>query len=125
MTLAEKVLWQALRKLPANVRRQAPIGRYFADFCCHGPKVVVEVDGPFHDLPDSELHDADRTAWLEAQGYRVLRFRNAEVAHELDRVVGEIAVALKVATPHHSGEASRLAPPSPALPPSRGKGGAA
>ena len=122
MTLAEKILWAELRKLGANVRRQAPIGRYVADFVCHGPRVVIEVDGVLHDLSESGLHDAERTAWLEAQGYRVLRFRNAEIVDDLDRVAREIAVALKVAPLEASDRTSRLTPPSPTLPPSRGKG---
>ena len=89
MTLAEKVLWQALRKLPANVRRQAPIGRYFADFCCHGPKVVVEVDGPFHDLD----HDAKRDPWLANAGFRVLRFTNSQIAGADPLILSRILAA--------------------------------
>jgi very-short-patch-repair endonuclease len=91
-----------------NFRRQAPIGRYIVDFVHHGSKLIVEVDGPLHDLPERRLSDAERTRWLEGQGYRVLRFQEAVVRNDLYTVADRIAA-----------EAS---PPSPTLPPSRGKG---
>jgi very-short-patch-repair endonuclease len=92
-----------------NFRRQAPIGRFVVDFVQHAAKLIVEIDGPLHDLPEKQLSDAARTAWLESQGYRVLRFPEATVRNDLYSVADRIAA-----------EAS---PPSPTLPPSRGKGG--
>jgi very-short-patch-repair endonuclease len=79
MTLPEKKLWDELRKLDMNIRRQAPIGRYVADFACHAASLVIEVDGPMHDLPDEQLRDLERTAGLRSQGYQVMRVPN-EVA---------------------------------------------
>ena len=76
MTLPEKRLWDELRKLDMNIRRQAPIGRYIADFACHAASLVVEVDGPMHDLPDEQLRDIARTEWLRSQGYQVMRIPN-------------------------------------------------
>ena len=108
-TLGEKVLWKALRRLDLNVRRQAPIGRYIADFAIHSARLIVEVDGPVHEQPEQALHDAERDAWLASQSYRVLRFTTAEVLADPDRVADQV-------------RASALSPPSPALPPSRGKG---
>jgi very-short-patch-repair endonuclease len=122
LTLPEKLLWAELRKLDLNIRRQAPIGRYIADFACHGPKLVVEIDSERHDLPESQLHDAERSAWLNAQGYKVLRFRNGEVVDDLPRVVDAIAAVLQGAPRAAASDAARPTPPSPALPPSRGKG---
>ncbi|WP_310540969.1 endonuclease domain-containing protein [Phenylobacterium sp.] len=78
MTLPEKRLWAELRKLGLNIRRQAPLGRYVADFACHAARLVIELDGPRHDLEASQIYDHERTQWLETQGYRVLRFRNDE-----------------------------------------------
>ncbi len=109
MTLGEKVLWKELRRLDLHVRRQVPMGRYVADFAIHAARLIVEVDGPQHEQPDQVLHDAQRTERLASQGYRVLRFTSAEVLKDAP------AVALKV-------QAAALSPPSPALPPSRGKG---
>ena len=58
-------------------RRQHPIGPYIVDFFCATRRLVIEVDGGQHDAN----RDADdrRTAWLEARGYRVLRFWNNDV----------------------------------------------
>tara|TARA_R110001606_G_scaffold12306_10_gene53450 strand:- start:7104 stop:7598 length:495 start_codon:yes stop_codon:yes gene_type:complete len=108
-TLAERLLWEALRKRKMNFRRQAPIGRFIADFAHLASRLVIEVDGPFHDLPDRQISDAARTRWLNDNGYRVVRFPEKQVRDELMAVVEQIVAAT---TP----------PPSPALPPSRGKG---
>ncbi|MGZ9202280.1 MAG: endonuclease domain-containing protein [Caulobacteraceae bacterium] len=108
-TFAERLMWGELRKLKANYRRQAPMGRFVVDFIHHDSRVVIEVDGPFHDLPERQVRDAARTIWLESQGYRVIRFGEDAVRNDLFTVIERI-------------EAERLSPPSPALPPSRGKG---
>ena len=65
-------------------RRQQPIGPYFVDFVCFECKVIIEVDGGQHLQRAS--YDTDRTRWLEAQGYRVLRFWNGEVLANTDAV---------------------------------------
>ena len=108
MTVDEERLWQALRKLKANIRRQAPMGPYVVDFVCHAAKLVIEVDGYYHSLPERQERDAERDAWLNRQGYRVLRIPTAEVQAGLATVCDRIE--------------AELSPPSPALPPSRGKG---
>jgi very-short-patch-repair endonuclease len=148
MTWSEQRLWPELRKLCANFRRQAPIGRYFADFACHAQQLVIEVDGGIHErLPEVAARDFERQQWLEGQGYRVLRFTDRPVANDLQVCVDAVRKAL--ALPLDGGGlgggvfaemtgklewalapngASRLpdvrTPPSPALPPSRRKGGA-
>ena len=99
MTLAEKLLWAELRKLDAHIRRQAPIGRYIADFACHETKLVIEVDSERHDLPESQFHDAVRTQWLMSQGYRVLRFRNGDIFEDLGTVVAGITAACSPSSP--------------------------
>jgi very-short-patch-repair endonuclease len=78
MTASERKLWAALRKLDLGIRRQAPIGRYIADFIHHGSALIIEIDGARHDLPEAQLHDLERDAWLNSQGYRVLRIRDSE-----------------------------------------------
>ncbi len=90
MTVSERKLWWALRKLGLHVRRQAPIGRYVADFVLHDLALVIELDGPRHDLPEAQLHDALRDQWLSSQGYRVLRFRNEQALYDPDGVVKAI-----------------------------------
>ncbi|HSV03565.1 MAG TPA: endonuclease domain-containing protein [Phenylobacterium sp.] len=84
MTWTEARLWKELRKLDVNFRRQAPIGRYFADFASHARRLVIEIDGGVHArLPDVAARDLERQAWLESQGYRVLRFTDRQVSNDL------------------------------------------
>jgi very-short-patch-repair endonuclease len=108
MTLGEQRLWKALRALKLNIRRQAPIGPYVVDFVSHAAKLVIEIDGYYHSLPDRQAADVQRDQWLARQGYRVLRVSDHDVDQNLAKVVDRIV--------------AELSPPSPALPPSRGKG---
>src|SRR4051794_31884950 len=145
MNYPEQRLWKELRKLDAHIRRQAPVGRYVADFACHSKRVVIEVEGGVHErLPEVALRDIERTAWLEAQGYQVLRFSDVQVLNDIHRVVDAVRKAL--ALPLDGGGlgggavsafadgaalgsaptsvrpgAAQQTPPSPTLPPSRGK----
>jgi very-short-patch-repair endonuclease len=95
-TEAEKKLWRYLRQLSpdrSHFRRQATTGPYFADFACHRTRIVIEVDGGQH--ADSES-DARRTSYLEANGYRVLRFWNHDVLGNIEGVVEAIMSAVGV-----------------------------
>jgi very-short-patch-repair endonuclease len=96
-TPAEALLWTVLRKrdvLGCRARRQHAIGPYVLDFWIPSAKLAIEVDGPIHDEPHIAAQDRERTAWLEAQGIKVLRFSNADVQYELDNVVLRIQRAL-------------------------------
>jgi very-short-patch-repair endonuclease len=97
-TEAEKHLWRLLREnFPrARFRRQAPIRHYIVDFASHRAMLVIEVDGGQH----SEERDAARTAAIEAEGYRVLRFWNNDVLGNSDGVLVAISDALP--QPHPS-----------------------
>ena len=110
-TDAERKLWQRLRALPgaAHFRRQATIGSYFADFACHTNRLVIEIDGGQH--ADS-ASDGRRTDYLNALGYRVLRFWNNDVLGNIDGVLETIIDALRVAPPT----------PDPSPPRERGEG---
>lgn len=91
-TDAEARMWWHLRAARfggLKFRRQQPIGRYIVDFVCFERKLVVEIDGSQH-LADGE-RDHARTAWLESQGYTVLRFWNDDVLRDAACVVEEIA----------------------------------
>src|SRR5436305_6655133 len=113
-TDAERRLWSALRDRRLSgyrFRRQFPIGRYIADFACTRHRLIVEADGGQHD--ESET-DRRRTVWLEARGWRVLRFWNNDVLTNTEGVVETILRELREDTPHPP-TASRRAPPSPAM----------
>lgn len=71
-------------------RRQSPLGAYIIDFECRKAKLCVEVDGAQHNMTDALEYDAERTAWLNKQGYEVLRFSNDDVLRRTDDVVGQI-----------------------------------
>lgn len=90
-TPAEQKLWAHLRNRNLGgykFRRQHPIGPFIADFCCVEVGLVIEVDGGGH-LEQAE-YDRDRTAWLEEQGFHVVRFWNDNVLKNLDEVAQEI-----------------------------------
>lgn len=89
----ERRLWQALREAfpDARFRRQVPFGPYHADFCTHGSKLIVEVDGDDHAMKSES--DAERTRFLKDEGYHVIRFANADVMRNLAGVVAAIGDA--------------------------------
>jgi very-short-patch-repair endonuclease len=93
-TEAEDKLWYALReKLPAyKWRFQVPFHPYYADFACLKARLIIEVDGGQHD--EAGARDARRTRFLEAKGYRVLRFWNNDVLENPDGVLEAIAISL-------------------------------
>lgn len=87
-TPAEQQLGFALRAerfAGVKFRRQKVIGPYIADFASNAPKLMVELDGHLHG--DTAAYDAKRTAYLTHAGYRVVRFTNADVMHNLDGVL--------------------------------------
>jgi len=90
-TPAEAKLWAYLRAHRANdigFRRQHAIGPCIVDFCAPRRKLIIELDGSHH--LDQEEYDAERTVFLEARGYRVLRFFNSDVMNKTEDVVGII-----------------------------------
>jgi very-short-patch-repair endonuclease len=94
-TRAEHRLWLQLRiKRIARrrFRRQVRLDRYVVDFACFSLRLIIEVDGPSHELTPAQ--DAVRTRRLEAQGYRVIRFSNEQVMRELDSVVETIRAVI-------------------------------
>ncbi|GAA0723937.1 endonuclease domain-containing protein [Dokdonella soli] len=100
-TDAERWLWRHLRNrqlLGWKFRRQHEIGPYIADFVCTGAWLIVELDGGHHVAQASQ--DARRTEWLQAAGYRVLRFWNDDVLKSIESVLEQIVVALAATAPH-------------------------
>jgi very-short-patch-repair endonuclease len=98
-TPAERVLWQQLRLLKSegrHFRRQVRLASYVADFACHYPKLVIELDGGQHG--DAIQYDNQRTSALNAEGYQVLRFWNNDVTEGLEGVVDRIRNAVKLPT---------------------------
>ena len=85
-TEAERRFWNLVRNRSINglkFVRQYPIGPYIADFACRERMLVVELDGSQH---AESKYDERRTAFINAEGYSVLRFWNTEVLRELASV---------------------------------------
>ncbi|WP_313331188.1 endonuclease domain-containing protein [Comamonas sp.] len=96
-TAAEQLLWRHLRNRQlagAKFRRQHPLGPYILDFVCLEHGLVVEVDGGQHAQAPQQLHDQQRTAWLQQQGLQVLRFWNHEVLQQTNEVLAQLLQAL-------------------------------
>jgi very-short-patch-repair endonuclease len=86
-TDAERLFWSRVRSHRLHgfkFKRQQPVGRYIVDFVCFEAELVVELDGGQH---SANVRDAARDAWLQAQGYRVLRFWNNDVLKNIDGVI--------------------------------------
>ena len=92
-TDVERKLWQRLRSgqlAGYTFRRQHEFSGYVLDFYCVAAHLVIELDGGQHYSDEGLKRDAERTAFLEANGLRVLRFTNTSVNRELDAVLEEI-----------------------------------
>jgi len=92
---AERRMWSALRDrrlLRYKFRRQHPIGGLIVDFVCTQYRLAIEVDGGQH---ADNAADALRTAWLESQGWRMIRFWNNDVLGNTNGVVETILRALQ------------------------------
>ena len=89
MTLAEKALWEELkRKETFNVRfkRQHPIDIFVVDFYCHKYKLAIEVDGDIHLREEVQEYDDGRLHDIEKFGIKILRFKNKEVLENIEMV---------------------------------------
>jgi very-short-patch-repair endonuclease len=91
-TQAESLLWEAVRgkQMGQPFRRQHIIGEFIADFVCLPTKLIIELDGRYHSLPEQQISDEQRTQWLQHQGYKVVRFTNEQVFHDLENTIKNI-----------------------------------
>jgi len=95
-TEAEDVLWQEIRNRKINgckFRRQHPIAGYIPDFVCLEKKLIVEIDGDYHNVEEQKKFDEARTEWLLEHNYKLIRFTNDEVLHQLPKVLEQISNA--------------------------------
>ncbi len=101
-TPAEEFLWQQLKGKNLDnckFRRQHIIGDCIADFICLQKKLVIEVDGKYHDTIEMKEYDELRTQLFQEYGLKVIRFTNEEVLNEIDKVLINIKTELSNLTP--------------------------
>lgn len=99
---AEQKLWRYLRDRQLQglkFRRQFPLPPYVLDFYCAERKLVLELDGGQH--IESAQYDLERTAFLQARGFTILRFWNDDVILKTDAVLNRIL--LEIEKPPHPG----------------------
>jgi len=102
MSDEERILWMLLRDrrfADFKFRRQVPLGVYVADFVCFERKLVLELDGSQHAEPEQAAFDAERTAYLEAAGFRVARLWCSDLFKDRDGALQLIWDALTSPSP--------------------------
>lgn len=91
--MIEARLWSELRGRREDglkFRRQHPVPPYVLDFASRKLKLAIEIDGPSHFVEGAAFKDAQRTEYLESQGWTVIRFTNADVVEDIDAVIEAI-----------------------------------
>jgi type I restriction enzyme, S subunit len=104
-TPAEDLFWELVRNrrfMDLKFRRQHQFGDYVADFYCHEHRLVIELDGGVHDAQHKKDHKRD--AWMKAQGYTVLRFKNEQLLDDPEVVFMRIAASLPLPLGEGRGE---------------------
>lgn len=95
-TEAEDLMWQRLRNSQTGhkIRRQHAIGTFIADFACLEKKLVIEIDGAYHDEAQQQSYDEARTQFLATKGFQVIRFSNEAVLQQTSTVLSTIKATL-------------------------------
>ena len=92
--MPNKLIWKQLHAHRLNgekFRRQQIIAPYIVDFDPFGARLIIEADGGQNHESRS---DAARDAWLQAQGFRIMRFWNHDILRNRDTVLESIWQAL-------------------------------
>ena len=92
-TIAEKLLWEKLRNNQLGglkFRRQHPVNIYIADFYCHKFKLIIELDGDYHNQEEQKQKDEVRTEVLRLNDLKIIRFKNEEVEQDINQVLTAI-----------------------------------
>jgi very-short-patch-repair endonuclease len=86
-TPEENKMWHILLKnFKPRFFRQRIIGNYIVDFYCPSLKLIIEIDGSQHNLPENQRYDQKRTKFLENSGYKILRFTNDDINKRIRNV---------------------------------------
>lgn len=97
-TAAEDAMWQLIRNRrisQTKFRRQHAVEGFVVDFVSIECKLIIEVDGSVHEQAEQQAYDTQRQSVLEAHGFKVLRFSNADVLQHADAVSQMIAAVIE------------------------------
>ena len=97
ITEAESFLWKNLKDKQLEgfkFRREHVIDQFIVDFVCLSKRLIVEVDGGYHNKIEIREADILRTQILNKSGYTVIRFTNEEILNDIDNVISKITKAL-------------------------------
>lgn len=97
-TIAEKLAWRYLRNrqlLGYKFKRQYSVDKFVIDFYCPELKLVIELDGSIHELPDQKKRDEVRQKYLEEFGIKFIRIKNEELLGNPDKAFNHIALGIK------------------------------
>ena len=92
-TESEIILWNILKDYKLRgfkFSRQHPIANYIADFYCHKAKLIIEIDGEYHNNMEQVLIDKERTEYFNEIGLQEIRFTNNQVLFEIEIVLNKI-----------------------------------
>ena len=105
------LLWHYLKekKIGYKFRRQHIVGEYITDFINLKHKLIIEVDGKYHQEAEQVIKDAQRTQYLEQKGYTVIRFTNEEVFNHLEDVIKKIKETIMAIDSHNTPQTARFA----------------
>lgn len=102
MTKEERQLWYGfLRSYSVRFSRQKVLGKYIVDFYSSEARLVIELDGSQHYDDENMKNDAERTAFLEAYGLKVIHIPNNEVNRNFRGVCEYIDSAVKQSLNQH------------------------
>ncbi|MBN8860675.1 MAG: leucine--tRNA ligase, partial [Sphingobacteriales bacterium] len=95
-TPAENLLWQNIRnnKLGIKVRRQHSVKGYIVDFALLEARLIVELDGEYHNEEQQRTYDDARTKFLNEFDLKLIRFTNEEVLNDISTVIEKIKAAI-------------------------------
>ena len=86
-TVEENKMWHILlKRMKPRFLRQYVMGNYIVDFYCPKLKLIIEIDGEQHYLPESEEYEKVRTAFLTKEGCKILRFYNSDINRKIKNV---------------------------------------
>lgn len=103
MSKPEVLLWtrlKVLRALGYHMRRQTPLGPYFADFLCKPAKLVIEIDGRQHLEPAAHQRDLARDHHLATLGFETIRFHADDVLRDPDDICRQVLDRLRQRHPN-------------------------